>query len=98
MGPMTGRGFGMCRRQSAPNNVNQRFGPGYGRDIGFGFKGGGRQFSGPGLRRRYARPYFGFEPIAQDEKGYLEHEMKYLEDTLAGIKNRIHALEKSNDA
>ncbi len=98
MGSMTGRRFGICGGQQMPNYVNQGFGQGYGRGFGFGYRGGRQQFSGPKFRRRYVRPYYGFEPTVQDEKDYLKDETKYYEDALFHIKNRIHELDKSTDA
>jgi hypothetical protein len=103
-GPMTGRGFGYCRGWDSPGSGYMRTfaGPFSGRGLGFG-RGRGR---GMGLGRRSgfgfgwaapAYPYGAHHPISKEnEADLLRQEAKHLEDTLAGINQRLTQLEEQN--
>ena len=95
-GPMTGRSAGFCAGFSSPGFANpvggRGLGLGLGRGRGFAAGGGG----GFGLRNRfYAAPYAQPAAITQEqEKTYLENEVKSLENELATAKKRISELDK----
>jgi len=109
MGPMTGRGAGLCAGYPAPGYANAGFGRGFGRGRGGGW-GRRNWFYATGLtgRQRGAYgypPYGGGVPYApgpysygtglsrEDELNALKGQAEYLEDSLEGIKRRMGELE-----
>ncbi len=78
-GPLTGRGFGCCRR-----------GFGFGRGFGMRF-GRGRGFRN---EYTYRYPVVAPALTADQEKAMLEDEMKILQEDMESIKKRIEQLEK----
>jgi len=100
-GPMSGRAFGFCAGYSTPGYMNQMpghgFGMGFGRERGW-FQGGRHLWDGG---RRNRLPATAYQPnpdyqqpeiTPEDEKRYLENEMKHLEAETAGVKKRINEL------
>jgi uncharacterized protein YceH (UPF0502 family) len=88
MGPMTGRQAGFCAGYDAPGSVRLP----YGRGMGFG--------RGRGFRRMY---YLAGMPVnqrfrytsdvkAKDERDSLENQIKFLEEQLLQLKDRMDSL------
>ncbi|MDD2389900.1 MAG: DUF5320 domain-containing protein [Desulfobacterales bacterium] len=110
MGPMTGRGFGVCAGNADPGYANPGYGRGfgYGRGLGYG-RGfcGGRGFGGgQGGRWRAPFPGYGYGgpyeaayaadmPTTPRETEALKAQASYLEKMLEKITNRIAELEKA---
>jgi hypothetical protein len=84
---MTGRAAGYCAGFATPGFANPA---GFGRGMGRGVGGG----MGFGFRNRfYAPATVQAPPISVDqEKGYLAHEAKALENDLEAIKERLNEL------
>ena len=106
LGPRTGREFGYCAGYSSPGYTK---GPGMGWGRGFGRGrgyGGGRGWGRGGWsrgRRFYPEPYNQAQdntqvPITGVSPWFTtfkpEEEVKYLEETLIGMKNEIESIEK----
>lgn len=100
MGPMTGRGLGLCSGNPQPY-YGCRSGMGYGRGQGFarGCGFGGGRFRGRFPNAGYpAGPYYGQPPYpaaAQDpqaEQAYLEGEASTMQTALDQIKKRLDEL------
>lgn len=94
MGPMTGRGMGLCAGYDAPGYLNQ--GPGMGRGMGLarGFgrgMGRGMAWGRGGGGRWYAPPvYYGPSvPYSQSP----EQERTFIEDSIRGLKSQLEAME-----
>ncbi len=97
MGPMTGRGLGYCAGYNAPGYVNgmpgRGFGLGRGRGfgrglgLGLGFRGGRGRGWQPQSMPAPARPTM--EQEADSLKGHI----KYLEDALENIRQRLAELQ-----
>jgi hypothetical protein len=93
MGPMTGRAAGYCAGYPAPgfmNPVGGRMGGwfGRGRGRGWGYSGPGWMGSAPYAWSPYAEPY-----SAEQEKQALDGQVKYFENQLESLRNRIAELE-----
>ena len=104
-GPRTGRGLGYCSDYSTPGYLTndgigwgrgygggRRGGRGYGRGRGFGF--GWNAYSPVNYAPIYPTP------VSYDEETYtknLENQVKYLEDSLNELKERLetHKAKKS---
>ncbi len=108
MGPMTGRGAGLCAGYATPGFASAGFGRGFwGRGRGGGWaRGGGwgwrNQYYATGLTRWQRAAYgypafaavpFGGPPAGADEIEVLRGQAAYFEDALEGIKKRIEELE-----
>jgi hypothetical protein len=95
-GPMTGRGAGYCAGFATPGFANPGRGGRLGRGMGMGMARNGRG-GGFGFRNRfYAQPPVQ-QPVqqplsAEQEKDYLAHEAKALEEELAAVKKRLNEL------
>ena len=74
-GPMTGRGLGYCGGYAAPARVY-----GFGRGMGRGF--------GKGFGRGYGFGWAGYN-VPYDEKTALENRMRFLEEELKYIRDRL---------
>ena len=96
MGPMTGRAAGFCAGYNAPGYMNP-----HGGRMGAGFGGGrGRWWGAPypaaGLGT-WSPPYGGY-PYApsystDQEKEALQNQVKFFEDQLSALRERIEELE-----
>lgn len=109
MGPMTGRAAGFCAGYPVPGYMNPGFGRGWGRGFGRGFgRGWGR---GMGFGRGWAYPGYGVTPVTQpapyypppslpaaDELKMLHDQLKYAEEDLKAMRERIVELEKEKPA
>jgi len=103
LGPRTGRELGYCGGYSTPGYTK---GPGMGRGRGYG---GGRGWGRGGWsrgRRFYPEPYYQAQdsargPITGVSPWFTVHtpeeEVKYLEETLSGMKKEIESIEKRLD-
>jgi hypothetical protein len=99
MGPMTGRGMGVCSGNPQPYTG---YGYGYGRGFGGGFARGmgygrGLGFGGGRFRGRFAGypagPVYGTAlSDPQSEKTYLEGEANAMQTALEQIKKRLDQL------
>lgn len=93
MGPMTGRGAGLCRGFSTPGYANTA--------KNFGGMGCGRGFSGKGFGRGFGRQYkapkwsnqSNFMETKQDSKEYLSQQISFLENELKQTKEQLAYLE-----
>jgi hypothetical protein len=101
---MTGRGFGYCRGWDSPGSGYMRayagpfpgrgfgFGRGRGRGMGMGHRGG--------FGSRWAAPVYPYDapyPVSKEnEAELLRQEAKHLEDSLAGINQRLTQLEEQS--
>ena len=106
MGPMTGRGTGFCAGYGVPGFVGSGYGPGYGRGVPYGARGGrGRRnrfyaTGVPGWQRFFwnRHPYWGAAPFAAppeefpDEREALGKQVEYLEESLKELRARMEAL------
>ena len=100
MGPMTGRGAGMCAGFAVPSYANQ---------AGFGCGLGGGRGKSRGLRRMFyttglpGRARFGGQSANgeyasdADEKELLKRQAKFLESRLGKINKRLDELEPHTD-
>ena len=98
LGSMTGRAAGYCAGYSAPGYMNPR--PGYGFGRGFG-RGGGRGFRGGGFGGGRFQPMVPFaatpypyeaaymQPTPQEERSFLENQIKALQGQLDAVKQRL---------
>ena len=101
MGPMTGRGAGLCNGSNVPGYVNQ--GTAYGRGIraGRGIRGMRNGF-GAGYRgnRRFginAAPFDGESAAGfskEVEKGYMEAEVTLLKNQLKILEERLAGMQE----
>lgn len=92
-GPMTGRGAGYCANFATPGFATPARGGRFGRGMGMGMARNGRG-GGFGFRNRF----YAQTPVQQpvntgQEKDYLTHEAKALEEELAAVKKRLNELE-----
>lgn len=88
-GPMTGRSAGYCAGFATPSFAIPGRGGRFGR--GMGMARNGRGF---GFRNRFYAPTPVQQPVnAEQEKNYLAHEAKALEEELATVKKRLNELE-----
>ena len=109
MGPMTGRGAGLCAGYPASGYANAGFGWGFGRGRGGGGWGRRNWFYATGLtgwqRAAHGYPVYGggvpYAPAPygtglsrEDELNALKGQEEYLEDSLEGIKKRMSELEE----
>lgn len=91
-GPMTGGGFGYCPPENG-RHFNNRPYPYLGGRRKFFARCGIERGLGRGFRNRF---YAGgtcpsYENATEtDEKQYLENELKYLEEAISSIKNRLN--------
>ena len=96
MGPMTGRGAGLCGGNPVPGYMNQGLGRGMGRGRGHR----NRFFAGmPGWRGMGWSGHFVADagPTAADEIEILKQQAAFLEKSLAGVNQRLRDLEKDKD-
>jgi len=96
MGPMTGRAAGFCAGYNAPGYMNPhggRMGAGFGRGRG---RWWGASYPAAGLGT-WSPPYGGY-PYApsystDQEKEALQNQVKFFEDQLSALRERIEELE-----
>ena len=85
-GPLTGRGLGNCQGAGSRQGFGRGFGQGRGFGGGFGrggmARGQGFGFSAPAYQ----------EPTKEEEKTYLESELKAAEEDIKAIKKRLSEL------
>ena len=107
VGPMTGRGAGICAGYDVPGYMNESFGPGFGRGRGAGM-GGGRGWRHryyatgvPGWGRQFARPYAPpvVNPkVARDEELLqLKQQAQHIKEALQDIEQRIGELQQQSE-
>jgi hypothetical protein len=105
LGPMTGRGVGLCAGFPSPGYAAQGFGGGFrggsgGRMPAGGYGGGGwgwrHRFFATGLPR-WARSYEGDVPSNQETE-WLKERAGQLEKQLDAINQRIKEIESEPDA
>jgi hypothetical protein len=88
MGPMTGRGLGLCRNYDSPGYVRRGFASGRGAGFGRGL--------GRGLGWRSRAFYDSRTPAAEtDDLQMLKEESRRLNDDLKSINSRIREIEKT---
>ena len=93
MGPMTGRGAGYCAGYPMPGYLNP-----YGGRMGGGFGWGrGRGWGYPAVAA-YAGARYGYPPYEmpysrEQEKEALQNQVRFLEEQLSGIRDRIEHIE-----
>ncbi len=100
MGPMTGRGAGICAGYATPGFSNPAFGRG-----GFGYgRGWGRGFGrgwGRGLGWRWAgvpvNAAYPYHVSAQTETEALKEEAQFMEQELKAIHARLQELESAKE-
>lgn len=84
-GSMTGGGFGYCAGEERLMGRGGRY---------FSRRGCGRGF-GRGLARGYGRAYVANEPITkEEEKAYIESDIKALEQELENLKKQLKEVSK----
>ena len=101
MGPMTGRAAGYCAGYPVPGYMNPVGGRGLGRGAWGGGRGWRNRFWATGLPG-WARAGYGpaapwwtgatYQPDPQQEKVFLEDQVKLLEGQLQAIQERLAAL------
>lgn len=94
MGPMTGRGAGICAGYATPGYANQA---GYGCGLGGG-RGFRRMFNVTGIPGWNRFGYFNSNTTyasTVDEKELLSRQAKILENQLAGVKKRLSNIDES---
>ena len=101
MGPMTGRGMGLCAGNDMPV-YGRMYGRGYGRDLGYGrgYRGGGRGWRRWWIDREHIPPVPG--PLVfpartdgpVDERTYLEDALKRLQEEMSAIRKRLEEIGK----
>ena len=79
MGARSGRGFGNCKGYPAKTAFGYRCGVGFGRGYRW---------------MRYGYPVAPQVPDANDEKEFLQEQVKYLENHLEVLKNQLKAFEE----
>ena len=106
LGPMTGRAAGYCAGYSVPGYVNAR--PGYGFGMVFG-RGGGRGFRRGGYWGARFQPAVPFaetpypynaayaQPNPQEERAFLENQIKALQGQLDAVKQRLDEVTKQTE-
>ena len=108
MGPMTGRGMGLCAGYDVPGYMNP--GPGYGRGMAYGRgRGIGRGmawgrgrgagwFAPPAYG--YATPYYGPPRYAnpEDERAFIEEELKDLKAHMEAMEKRLGELKGKGES
>lgn len=98
LGPMTGRGAGLCAGYPEPGFVNPGPGRGCGMGMGRGGWGRGRGSGGGWGRGAYAAPtpYAYRTPLtAEQQVDMLKQQAESLTQTQAEIRKRIEALESN---
>jgi len=103
-GPMTGRALGYCAGNNMPGYANSWPRGGFGRGFGRGFGGGwGRGFGrgrGMGWGRGFMPGYYPLQspvyqpPSREGELKMLQDELKYAEEDMKAMRERIAELEK----
>ena len=106
MGPMTGRAAGYCAGYPAPGFASGAFGRGFrggGRGVGRGRRQRFYATGVPGWMQAGSAPAMGMpwgaalaEPGKEVETASLKQQAEFLEQSLAGIKERLAELEKSS--
>ena len=106
---MTGRAAGYCAGYGAPGFMNpvpgRGFGfgrgrGGFGRGLGLGFRGGRGRGAYPPAS--YAPPYpvygpaYGAAPSTEQEAAALRDQVKYFENALDDVKERLAELEEND--
>jgi len=89
MGPMTGRGAGVCTGFAAPSYINSGMGYGMGFGRGRGFRRMLYYTGMPGWNCSGYTAYNGAFKPAADEKEYLNNQAELLENQLQQLKNRL---------
>ena len=95
-----GRGFGSGRGLGPCGAGRFRAFGGYGFGRGFGWRSsmaGYWQGAYQNAPYGYSDPYTTPETSRQDEKAYLEEQLKYLEDNMEEIKARLDSLSKEKE-
>lgn len=94
MGPMTGRGAGVCSGYAQAGNYRQGRGAGRGMGCGMGMgRGMGRgRGVGGGWGGAYAAPQFA-APTAEEQVEILKNQAAQLQQMLEGVNSRIAGLE-----
>jgi len=98
-GPMTGRAAGFCAGYPVPGYMNPGFGRGWGRGMGWGRgwgPGGAYPGYAPGYYPQQAPAYQ--PPSREDELRMLHDQLKYAEEDLKAMRERIVELEKEKPA
>lgn len=104
-GPMTGRARGYCAGSNMPGYASPWFGRGFGRGFGGGWgrgfgRGWGRGWWPGGAYAGYAPGYYreqapAYEPFSrEDELRILRDELKYAEEDMKAMRERMAELEK----
>ena len=96
MGPMTGRGAGICAGSAVLGSINASgmFG-GFGCRRGAGGKGRGFGFQ---ARNRFvAQPYAGVNAPAANEQELLTNQMSFLEKQLQQVKQRLDSISSKTE-
>jgi hypothetical protein len=110
LGPMTGRAAGYCAGYSVPGYMNPVWGRGFfgrGRGGGFGRGRGYRnmywatglpgwaRFGGYWPAETGVYPYGAAAPTPQQEAEALKNQVKYMQETMNGLNERIRELEST---
>lgn len=108
---MTGRAAGFCAGYQVPGYMNSGFGRGWGRGFGRGFgrgygrgMGWGRGWGPGGAYPGYAPGYYPQEapayqpPSREDELHMLRDQLKYAEEDMKAMRERIAELGKEKPA
>jgi len=95
MGPMSGRGMGLCVGTAPVTGVNPRTG----RAAGYG-GGFGRGYSNRGARclNGYGRSGMPVQTAAGEEREWLRAEERHLTRTLRDVRDRLSRFGGENDA
>ena len=88
-GPMTGRQLGYCADYDSPG-YTRGAGRGFGRRIGFGFRGRGRGFFGRGFGRGYFQP--DYDSAQPDNIEQIQSDVQSLKNGLAAVLERLNKL------
>lgn len=110
-GPMTGRAAGFCAGYQVPGYMNPWGGRGWGRGFGRGFgrgygrgMGWGRGWGPGGAYPGYAPGYYPQQapayqpPSREDELRMLRDQLKYAEEDMKAMRERIAELGKEKPA
>lgn len=87
LGPLTGRGMGVCGTNGATNAYGYGRGLGYGRGFGCG-----RGFRGYGYNNNFTQNSQ-IPMNAENEKSLLQNQEEFLKSQLASIQKRLDEIE-----
>jgi hypothetical protein len=96
MGPMTGRAAGYCAGYPVPGYMNPyggRFGMGFGRGRGFGWRRWGYPYAAYYPVVPYGNVPYGMAYQPEQELEFLQNQAEVLGDQLEDIQKRISELE-----